>query len=382
MKEVGRYVAVYLCLFIVGGYGKDSCKLSTGAHPYPPDGACDGPTERAFLRRANLQISNYGCPLDQVAYYVDGNASAPITCGECIPGSWENNEDVRYLCGMNEFCSDNGRCLRSTSSPLYGQPCPFGGGTYSLSSFIWSGYVWARCLVCEDGVVDPRDGKVCYKGEWTYSKWDTMWEDPEAVFLFVVMLLLIFHLFAPLFVRRGTWKKGYIFKLLKRNRWLRQRSIWLWAKAKVYMDTVLSSSSVQEVKDEEDEDDEEDVEESLDKEGEAAVRCPTEAQTESAMEEEEEEDSTVDTYQKGEETKRVRRRSRKTLLAGPSSRSVEMKELSSTRRSTLASPFAPPLHHPGQTETKETEIEEAEDEDEETGGASNKQKEDEQRKGE
>ncbi|KAL6046266.1 putative myb transcription factor [Balamuthia mandrillaris] len=377
MKAVGRYVVVYLCLYIVGGYGKESCKLSTGAHPYPPDGACDGPTERAFLRRANLQVSNYGCPLDQVAYYIDGNASAPITCGECIPGSWENNE-VRYLCGMNEFCSDHGRCQRSTSSPLYNQPCPFDGGVDMCGPGL--SCIQHRCLVCEDGVVDPRDGKVCYKGEWTYSKWDTMWEDPEAVFLFVIMLLLIFHLFAPLFVRRGTWKKGYLFKLLKRNRWLRQRSIWLWAKAKVYMDTVLSSSSsVREVKDE---DDEEDAEESFDKEGAEAVRCPTEPQTESTMEEEEEEDSTVDTYQKGEETKRVRRRSRKTLLAGPSSLSVEMKELSSTRRSTLASPFALPVHHPGQTETKETEIEEAEDEDEETGGANKKQKEDEQRKGE
>ena len=122
------------------------------------------------------------------------------------------------------------------------------------------------CIICEEGVYDPSDGKMCYDGQWcafsiegtvaklltatprTYSEWDTMSSDPQAVFLLVIVILFFVSITRPLFgttanlfgharqvaaltllcaVRKGAWKKGYLFKLLRKNKKTKKLGKWL-----------------------------------------------------------------------------------------------------------------------------------------------------------
>ena len=103
-----------------------ACVVSGGQ--LPSLGNCDGPTERAVVKLTNAESLNEGCPVGEVAYSPDDDPTAAIRCGECVPGT-SGVEDVMMACALNEYCTDNATCSAVTSSPLYGEPCPYEQGT-------------------------------------------------------------------------------------------------------------------------------------------------------------------------------------------------------------------------------------------------------------
>jgi hypothetical protein len=130
-------------------------------------------------------------------------------------------DDPRLLCGINEYCTDQGTCQQVKLSPLYKAPCPYEGGGMCGAGLFCIEHV---CLACEEGAYDSTDGKKCYNGEWTYSRWTTLPNDPSAVFLLVIMIIFFLSLIRPLIFRKGSWRKGYILKWL-RKRWV-ARQVW------------------------------------------------------------------------------------------------------------------------------------------------------------
>jgi hypothetical protein len=73
------YRDVWICLSAVLAVveGTSSCSLTSDGR-LPPPGDCTGPMERTLLMRANVAIFNENCSISQVAFYVDGNSSAPV----------------------------------------------------------------------------------------------------------------------------------------------------------------------------------------------------------------------------------------------------------------------------------------------------------------
>lgn len=83
----------------------------------------------------NAETFNSGCSLGLLGYRADDNPSAPLLCGECVPGT-AGAEDVNMSCGINEFCNDNATCVALHSSPLYGEPCPYEQGARSAALLV------------------------------------------------------------------------------------------------------------------------------------------------------------------------------------------------------------------------------------------------------
>jgi hypothetical protein len=137
-------------------------------------GECAKPTSqgmRAYrtLKRQNLQA----LPRNQ--------------CGECVPGTAGVDDPLR-ACRINEYCSDEGRCVSLSQHPLMGAPCPFEQGISSMvllsfcisthcpfaiggpSALGWCGpglrCINHACVACMEGVTDPTDGKMCVLGQW------------------------------------------------------------------------------------------------------------------------------------------------------------------------------------------------------------------------
>lgn len=89
------------------------------------------------------------------------------------------------------------------------------------------------CRICEEGVVDPRDGKRCVNGEWytilhrrylvsilhsltlfrTYSAWAALGYNPEAVLLLVIIGLMLIKLLMQVIVRQDSRGRFHIVGL-------------------------------------------------------------------------------------------------------------------------------------------------------------------------
>jgi hypothetical protein len=210
----------------------------------PASGKCRGPGERAEVRLAAAEEIT-GCPQNQVPYYVDGvktklkvlfffliphppreelltacccsslRTHCGLECGECVPGT-SGTEDTSLTCGLNEYCTDEGRCAPSKTSPLYGAPCPWEQGLASGLGWCGPGLrcVQHVCRICVEGSVDHMDGKRCINDEWTYSRWKALPLDPTALFLmlnFVCLCLLAIYL-----VLRKTPVMKWLRKKLRR----------------------------------------------------------------------------------------------------------------------------------------------------------------------
>ena len=110
-----------------------SCVASAGQ--LPALGKCDGPTERAVVRLENVETFNSGCSVGLLGYRADDDPSAPLLCGECVPGT-AGAEDTNMSCGINQFCNDNATCTDLNVSPLYGEPCPYEQGRRSKPAIL------------------------------------------------------------------------------------------------------------------------------------------------------------------------------------------------------------------------------------------------------
>jgi hypothetical protein len=204
------WVVLAVCALVCLGSGQQTstCRLNQGQ--MPADGACAGPMERIQLKRANFNLTQSGCALTAVKYWVENVQSRPPRvcvlfrtlkhqnllaphrnqCGECVPGTAGVDDPLR-ACRINEYCSDEGRCVSLSQHPLMGAPCPFEQGISSMvllsfcrpthnpfaiggpSALGWCGpglrCINHACVACMEGVTDPTDGKMCVLGQWYNS---------------------------------------------------------------------------------------------------------------------------------------------------------------------------------------------------------------------
>jgi hypothetical protein len=142
----------------------------------------------------NIHAANGGCAIDEIPYYVDGDASKPA-CGKCIPGT-SGAEDTSKMCDINEFCSDDAKCVHLRNHPLYGAPCPYELGGKTSFGLCGPGLrcFMKKCLPCWDGMVDYSDGKKCYNNLWTVSDWDSVFFQPAPTILISLMGIVVIYI--------------------------------------------------------------------------------------------------------------------------------------------------------------------------------------------
>lgn len=72
------------------------------------------------------------------------------------------------LCGINQFCDDSGQCQDTKTSPLFHSDCPYEMGGLTMLGWCGPGLRCIRhlCIPCDNGVVDPSDGKRCVNNQW------------------------------------------------------------------------------------------------------------------------------------------------------------------------------------------------------------------------
>ena len=122
---------VLLCVWLCGsGEAVSTCSPTGDSSPAP--GECEGPSERAFMRLANVEQFNNMCAATEIPYYKDDDPTQPL-CGQCVPGS-SGVDDPETICKVNEYCTDEGVCQAASLSPLYMEPCPYEQGNTSSSS--------------------------------------------------------------------------------------------------------------------------------------------------------------------------------------------------------------------------------------------------------
>ncbi|EGG20842.1 hypothetical protein DFA_00707 [Cavenderia fasciculata] len=202
-------LVVVAMIMTIGHINAQTCLINNGM--LPASGACLGPLQRAVVRLSSSS-TNQECPPNQVRFNIDGDESRAM-CGECVPGT--SGIESPGMCGMNEYCNDNGVCTSLQSHPLLDSMCPqetdnnnptlgwCGPGLHCYSH---------RCQVCLEGSVDNTDGKMCIKGEWTYSSWDQFKYaiDPTTLFIFIIFLLvalyIVYSLSRSLLPNAKEWK--------------------------------------------------------------------------------------------------------------------------------------------------------------------------------
>jgi hypothetical protein len=149
------------------------------------------------------------CAANQVEYFLPSNPTVPV-CGECLPGVAGVNDPLR-LCGINEYCTENGTCLAVKSNPFYGSPCPYDTTTSNSVSIQTCGGSGSgltcfqhECLPCLDGMKDYSDGKICLENQWIYpysspfSPAVMLYLQPSATVL--LFLVIIISIFVPIFL--------------------------------------------------------------------------------------------------------------------------------------------------------------------------------------
>lgn len=141
----------------------DSCSYSTGI---PGNGKCAGPLERTVAKRDALAP----CPLNTISYIRDNSVEGGVLCGECEPGSagWE---DTRRLCGVNQYCNDDAKCVDISEHPLINAQCPYEVGGQTKSGWCGPGLrcVLHRCVVCTTGEHHSSLNLLCHNGQWVYD---------------------------------------------------------------------------------------------------------------------------------------------------------------------------------------------------------------------
>lgn len=188
------------------------CDFGDGA---PAFGECDGPQERARVRRAELLITGDGCGIGEVAFMVDGGPLNEDTgrpaCGECVPGRSGESDTLRS-CRVDEYCDDSGTCRAAAGHPLFGEPCPFDVQVDDgYSSWCGSGLRCVRhaCRQCDDGAVSDS-GAVCELGVWTFGSHETSdeWEASAVLALAAIALLLVANFAATCLLMRRVAAAG------------------------------------------------------------------------------------------------------------------------------------------------------------------------------
>ena len=150
------------------------------------------------------------CPANSVSYIRDNSPTGGVLCGECEPGSagWE---DSRRLCGANEYCSDEAKCVDIAEHPLLDAPCPYEVGGQTRSGWCGPGLkcVLHKCVICTDGEHKDSLNLVCYKGRWVYdSPWNTSLH-PELVIGPVVLAVCVAIFIAVLVAGLvGRWRRA------------------------------------------------------------------------------------------------------------------------------------------------------------------------------
>ncbi|KAJ5075048.1 hypothetical protein M0811_07752 [Anaeramoeba ignava] len=174
---------------------------SIGNAPQPGD--CLGPIERVKLKRQEIFRLNSNCDVNQISYHPDGD-QLRIKCGHCEPGT--SGTDGNGACKLNQYCSDLAICEDIVNHPFWGSKCPYETGGPTKNNWCGTGLrcIQHKCLVCENGVVDPTDGKICVNHQWTYSKWTAIYLDPVGFIMFLSAILTSFvllskYIFIPIY---------------------------------------------------------------------------------------------------------------------------------------------------------------------------------------
>eukprot|EP00698_Gefionella_okellyi_P000998 TRINITY_DN10875_c0_g3_i1.p1 TRINITY_DN10875_c0_g3~~TRINITY_DN10875_c0_g3_i1.p1 ORF type:complete len:367 (+),score=37.60 TRINITY_DN10875_c0_g3_i1:69-1169(+) len=191
MEITTRLTTVFLLAILTTSSAQTTCQMSGSTIPVA--GLCAGPMARTQMTRNNANITNTGCQLNQVPYYVEGVTTSPLRCGRCVPGT-SGAEDSGKTCGINEYCTDDAACAPVGNQPFNGLPCPFERGGRTATGWCGPGLrcIQHVCRGCEEGVLDPTDGKMCVFGAWTYSRWAQVFYNPPAVILgFLALCVLI-----------------------------------------------------------------------------------------------------------------------------------------------------------------------------------------------
>ncbi|KAF0976260.1 hypothetical protein FDP41_004935 [Naegleria fowleri] len=149
----------------------------------------------AQLESTTSLINSQTTPCEdyQVAYYPDDDETQPLQCGECIPGT--SGIDTPEFCNLDEYCTDEGKCEKVTSHPLFRAACPRELGR-ALTKDGWCGpglrCLQHTCRQCVTGMMDYADGKICVDDVWTFDTLKIGFYHPTVIFLtaFVVLVAL------------------------------------------------------------------------------------------------------------------------------------------------------------------------------------------------
>ncbi|KAH7825518.1 uncharacterized protein MONOS_6659 [Monocercomonoides exilis] len=185
----------------------------------PEIGECSGPTERVLAARNATNQLNEGCPLGTVPFFLDGQESETVKCGQCKPGVGGMGLENAY-CSYNEYCTDEGKCSSITLHPVFGKECPYfdfmktvdfcGGGMECIQH---------KCLQCQDGEIQAERGLICYKGVWTKSKLISVITEPNNLFLGIISFVFLFEFFIQIVSRiHKVCSKDDILKVKKKSK--------------------------------------------------------------------------------------------------------------------------------------------------------------------
>ncbi|KAL0237027.1 hypothetical protein PCE1_000424 [Barthelona sp. PCE] len=196
---------IFVLIFFLGFSIAFDCSITEDGS-FPAYGQCPGPTARARLRASNLDVSNGGCPATTVMYYPEDDMSLPSKCGECIPGK-TFVDDSTALCAVDEFCSDEGKCVKMKQSVFHGKYCPYEAGGATKNGICGPGLrcIQHMCLPCRSGE-KRSNGLACVANSWTLDPYTSYLVSPPGMVAVCNAVLLLVFLFILVGIKRENKK--------------------------------------------------------------------------------------------------------------------------------------------------------------------------------